>query len=388
MTSNCQDLKRRLTAIEEEPVQAKIIDNNTTNQKLDQILEALATPKSPPVANHPPSSPSPSSTSLSTSHNTTSQSQTSQSSTEPPHATTSDRNPNFPPPPTIPTPTTAAYSAVAKRKNTPTSKRAQNTKNKPVTLMEVSDFSKIKDDPLYQKLMNGARYHQQPNELCTAPYSASPHTVNIPQPANPKIKLFGTSNMHLTSHLLFNTIPNVTIHAKSGATFSSMTEDVEEELKNGPSDIIILSGGTNEASSLDDLNQAVPSIHKLIQAAKSACKCVILMSPPPLNSPHMKERVTEITHLMSKAASQENIGFVKATIPSTITEHTTRRDGIHVTSLGAGFYGQSLLHYLGIHHRNIRLVGPVCVRCHRTKHTMENCPSHRYKNNPTHHYTR
>ena len=223
-----------------------------------------------------------------------------------------------------------------------------------------------------QQLPNNSHQHmQQPRRQLHRP--ATTHNI---VPDAPTIKILGDSNLSKTAPALINTVQNVTINPIPGAHFEDFIGVVAEA---NNCDIFVLSGGVNDAAQLDNVESARDSIRDCIHAAKYKAKTVIVMPPPPLTFPTMRDNITNITEILRQEAASAGVQFIPVSEsfpdPAVPGPFTFQSDGLHVTKLGAGLYAHALLKHLAIHHPYMNLVYPLCVSCHRTGHVIDNCPT-------------
>ena len=196
-----------------------------------------------------------------------------------------------------------------------------------------------------------------------------------------KVKILGDSNLGRAGPALLNTIPGVKVRQRGGYNFHDMLCEVAEA---APSDVFVLSGGVNDASQLDDVEMSREPIRDCITIAKRKSKAVVVMPPPPLQFPTIRNNISGITEIMRQEAHAAGVEFVDVSStfpdPSLPGPFVFHRDGLHVTKLGGGLYAHALLNHLYNHHNSIPLKSPLCVLCHRTGHIMDHCQSARRYN--------
>ena len=90
--------------------------------------------------------------------------------------------------------------------------------------------------------------------------------------------MLGDSNFGLTLPIIKNRTNQLNTKAISGANFAMMTDEV---LQLPRCNILLLQGGTNDAVQRNHPTDAIPDFLKLIRAAKSKAKQVVLVPPPP-----------------------------------------------------------------------------------------------------------
>ena len=198
------------------------------------------------------------------------------------------------------------------------------------------------------------------------------------------VKVVGASNLGRMSSGLRNAIPGVTIHSTPGGTFDLMVGQINRMDK---CDILVISGGVNEADTLDDVELARYPLREAIRVATWKAAKVVVMPPPPLNTPRIQSNIRYITNMMREEADYAKVGFVDVDWefgnPLYEGQHMFDRKGLHVNKLGSGIYAMSLivhLYYLGV-----RVCDQFCVRCQHTDHIYDVCSHVRNPPPPRYH---
>ena len=190
----------------------------------------------------------------------------------------------------------------------------------------------------------------------------------------PRVRVIGDSNIGKLSSALKNAIPDVTLRVVPGSTFEHMIGDVVES---DMCDMIVLSGGVNDACCLNDLEMARQPFRDLINTAKHRANRVIVMPPPPINHSETGGKIHQMALLMAFEAEQAGVEFVDIlkTFPARGVPgpHLFAPDGKHMTQYGGGVYAWALLEYLYSKHKDINLNSPLCVGCHKTGHKVNTC---------------
>ena len=230
-----------------------------------------------------------------------------------------------------------------------------------------------------------------PSTSMTAPHvnrRTKPQTSQQPPPNpdrlhhQPRIQIYGASNLGKIAPALKNTIPDINIKSVPGATFEHMIG----EMAMGPSsDIIILSGGVNEAAALDEADLARQAVRDAIATAKHKANRVIVMPPPPLKDARVALNIQKITSIITQEAQQAGVECVKVSSeyqdPRVENSFLFSRDGLHVTKLGGGLYVHALLRHLESNHSDVKLISPLCVGCYHTGHKVDSCADTKSKIN-------
>ena len=182
--------------------------------------------------------------------------------------------------------------------------------------------------------------------------------------------IIGGSNLFSISNFIKNRTDKLIIQATSGATFSSMCEQVKTIKR---CNILMLQGGTNDAAQLNNPHDAVPDLHKLLKCAGEVAQRVILVAPPPTSPASIK-----MEEIMYDEACQFNVEFIHVshTFP-TSGPRLIKSDSLHCTRRGAGYYGLAVINYLSNHSDVISDTSLLsCIDCHRAGHNFTSCPSH------------
>ena len=180
--------------------------------------------------------------------------------------------------------------------------------------------------------------------------------------------LFGGSNVHLIKNLILNRTSKLVINAKSGATFSSLYDEISQIQR---CNTLIIQGGVNDAAQLNDATNAVPDLQRLLSLANEKANRVILFAPPPVS-----DAVIRMEDVMYEEAARFNIEFISTShIFPASGPRLVKSDNLHCTKRGAGYYGNTLVNYLKEYTDIVSDPGIMsCINCHRAGHVYTSCP--------------
>ena len=188
--------------------------------------------------------------------------------------------------------------------------------------------------------------------------------------------MLGDSNLHHLLPIVKNRTVNIESKASSGANFASLHDEV---LQLPPCDLLVLQGGTNDATQRDHPTDAIPDLLKLIRAARFKAKQVVIVPPPPTS-----EVCRMMGNIMHAEARRLGVDFIPVSFP-TSGPYVFRDDGLHCTKLGSGIYGAAIIQYFKV--RRPQLVRDMyatsCVACHQSGHTMQSCTKRRPRRSPS-----
>ena len=188
--------------------------------------------------------------------------------------------------------------------------------------------------------------------------------------------MLGDSNLHNLLPIVKNRTVNIESKASSGANFASLHDEV---FQLPPCDLLVLQGGTTDATQRDHPTDAIPDLLKLIRAARFKAKQVAIVPPPPTS-----EACRMMGNIMYAEARRLGVDFIPVSFP-TSGPYVFRDDGLHCTKLGSGIYGAAIIQYFKV--RRPQLVRDMyatsCVACHRSGHTMQTCTNRRPRRSPS-----
>ena len=196
----------------------------------------------------------------------------------------------------------------------------------------------------------------------------------LTQQFSPKVRMVGASNTGKIASALRNTIPNIDIRATPGATFDTLAGDIGNSR---PCDIMIISGGVNEADTLEDIEMARYPLRDAINRAKQIANVVIVMPPPPLKRHNIKEKIQQISDMMAWEAWNAQVECVDVwshfNDSRTTGQYLFDRRGLHINKLGGGIYAWTLLDHLRLYHSRVPVNQNFCVFCQHTGHKYDGC---------------